>query len=863
MIWTKVQLKKHKTMIMGTFYMPHRNSEDMAELKKSLEEVSKNRNQDHILLTGDFNCPDINWNQTTLGPKANDSLVQQELIDITTEAQLTQIHDQATREDNILDLVFTSNPSLVKNSASTPGISDHCILATDVEIEPQRVKEKPRRVFQWNKAMWTKIETEMEKTLETVTRLEKENAGIEEMWTEFKSSVQNAVQKFIPSKLQKRNTRLPWVKGKIQKMTKKKNRLHKQAKQTKNWKNFRFFQKECRREIRKQEVEFINNKIEQGLREKNQKPFWKYIKARRQDSTGVAPLKNGPYLESSSSGKARVLLKQFCSVFTKENNSTPANILGNPFPEAEPLNIEQNGIEKLLKNLNSSKATGPDNIPTQVLKNCAKQIAPTLTIIFRHSVQTGNLPSDWLSANIAAVFKKGDKNKAENYRPVSLTSVTCKLLEHVISRHLRNHFDKYNILTDRNHGFRTGHSCESQLLTTTHDLFSSLEKGKQVDIAVLDLSKAFDTVPHLKLLSKLDHYGIKGPIHTWITHFLTKRKMKVLIEGESSEEAVVESGVPQGTVLGPLLFLCHLNDLPDSVNATVRLFADDCLLYKEIECIDDQKELQKDIDNLGKWAENWGMKFNATKCQILQIKPKHRSLTYKMCGVPLQVVSDCLYLGVNLSHDLSWKHHINQTTKKASSTVGFLRRNFRNCPQECKKLAYISLVRSKLEYAATVWDPFIKNEIEKLERVQRQAARFIKNDYRSRDPGCITRMLQELGLPLLETRRKDQRLKLLAKINSDQLPAIPPSSFLKPANLTRRRIKPKNHQDFEVDNILQRHFYNNNSAFEIPPWKNLKSKHSFFIRTPQDWNSLTDKDIIGLTRAASPAQEVSPVSGVN
>ena len=231
-----------------------------------------------------------------------------------------------------------------------------------------------------------------------------------------------------------------------------------------------------------------------------------------------------------------------------------------------------------------------------------------------------------------------------------------------------------------------------------------------------------------------------------------------------------------------------------------------------------------------------------------------------MGGAPLQVVSDCLYLGVNLSHDLSWKHHINQTTKNASSTVGFLRRNLRNCPQDCKKLAYISLVRSKLEYAATVWDPYIKTEIEKLERVQRQAVRFIKNDYKSRDPGCITRMLQDLKLPPLETRRKDQRLKLLAKIHSNQLPAIPPTSFLKPANLIRRKIKPKNLQDFEVDNILQRQFYNNNKAFEIPPWTNIKSKHSFFIRTPQDWNTLSDKDIDGLTRAASPAQGVSPIS---
>ena len=183
--------------------------------------------------------------------------------------------------------------------------------------------------------------------------------------------------------------------------------------------------------------------------------------------------------------------------------------------------------------------------------------------------------------------------------------------------------------------------------------FTALEEGKQVDIAVLDLSKAFDTVPHEKLLMKLNHYGIKGPIHSWIRQFLTRRKIKVVVEGESSDEADVESGVPQGTVLGPLLFLCHLNDLPDAVNAKVRLFADDCLLYKEISSEKDQEDLQEDILNLEKWAGRGGMRFNASKCQILQIRARHKLFSYKMGGIPLQNVNDCLYLGVNLSHDLS------------------------------------------------------------------------------------------------------------------------------------------------------------------------------------------------------------------
>ena len=163
-----------------------------------------------------------------------------------------------------------------------------------------------------------------------------------------------------------------------------------------------------------------------------------------------------------------------------------------------------------------------------------------------------------------------------------LTSLACKLLEHIICRHLRNHLERHNILTDRNQGFRSDYACETQLITTMHDLLESYDAEKQREVVILDFSNASDTVPHNKPLHKLDHYGIRGPIHKWLTNFLTKRKMRIVLEGETSGEATVDSGVPQGTVLGPLHFLCHIYDLPEAVESKVRLFADDCLLYRNI-----------------------------------------------------------------------------------------------------------------------------------------------------------------------------------------------------------------------------------------------------------------------------------------
>ena len=170
----------------------------------------------------------------------------------------------------------------------------------------------------------------------------------------------------------------------------------------------------------------------------------------------------------------------------------------NNYPTCAPIKIDRNGVEKLLKNLQQHKATGPDLIPNLVLKTCSSSIAPILALIYQRSLDSGKLPSDWLTANISAAFKKGNRHLAENYRPISLTSVPCKILEHIICRHLLKHLENFKILTHLNHGFRSGYSCETQLLTTADDLLSSFDNNKQIDIAILDFSKAFDTVPHKK-----------------------------------------------------------------------------------------------------------------------------------------------------------------------------------------------------------------------------------------------------------------------------------------------------------------------------------------------------------------------------
>ena len=188
-------------------------------------------------------------------------------------------------------------------------------------------------------------------------------------------------------------------------------------------------------------------------------------------------------------------------------------------------------------------------------------------------------------------------------------------------------------------------------------------------------------------------------INAWLCDFLTNRKMRVVIDGEESEAVPVDSGVPQGTVLGSLLFLCHINDLPDAVKSTVRLFADDCLLYRQVKSTEDHISLQQDLQNLDTWAKTWGMCFNAKKCYIMSINSKSTHF-YQLDGHILQQVPENLYLGVTIPDDLKWSSHI-CITRKANSTLGFLIRNLKQCPLNCRMTAY-SLVRSTLEYSSVI-----------------------------------------------------------------------------------------------------------------------------------------------------------------
>ena len=378
----------------------------------------------------------------------------------------------------------------------------------------------------------------------------------------------------------------------------------------------------------------------------------------------------------------------------------------------------------------------------------ANELAPVLTRLFQFSHDEGVVPQDWRDAHVVPVFKKGDRHLPSNYRPVSLTSVVSKVMEHIIHSSVMRFFDHNNVLNDCQHGFRSKRSCETQLISTVESIASKLKTGKvsgnQVDVIQLDFAKAFDKVPHQRLMYKLRFYGVRGNTARWIQSFLSNRKQRVLLEGEMSSEKDVLSGVPQGTVLGPLLFLTFINDLPDCIASShTKLFADDSLLFRVINSHQDAVELQRDLSALESWERQWQMSFHPDKCTVMRIRAKNSkkdliATNYTLHGQVLEVTNSSKYLGVTLSDDLSWDKHVDATTSKANKTLGFIRRNLGNCTKQVKSTAYTAMVRPTLEYSSPVWDPTPSPLIHKLEQVQRRAARFVHADYTDRTPGCVS-----------------------------------------------------------------------------------------------------------------------------
>ena len=476
------------------------------------------------------------------------------------------------------------------------------------------------------------------------------------------------------------------MKAYVKKAVKKKHNLYMKYRRTQRYKDYREYAEQ--RNKTKKVVEKAQADYEGKLmREFKNKPkqLFNYVRSKQKVKVGVSRLArdDGEPTETDEEA-ANVLNKFFESVFTQEPaGDVPVLHARNGDTALRDCEFTIEDVKEQMIKLKHDKSPGPDGIHPCILSLCADEMAKPMFIIYKKSLEEGRLPREWKTARVVPIFKKGSKKSPGNYRPVSLTSIPCKMMEALIRKSILKHAEDLELLSKDQHGFMKGRSCLTNLLETFEEVTAMVDEGGGVDMVYLDYSKAFDSVPHRRLLSKLKSYGIEGKVWRWIEDFLIGRNQMVTVGDAESEWTDVTSGVPQGSVLGPILFVIYINDLPENVNSSVKMFADDTKLYRHITTEDDREELQKDLDKLQKWSETWLLRFNASKCKRMHMGHSNDGLNYHLGGETIPHDSEEKDLGVIISEDCKTSKQCVAAANKAMGKLRVIKRTFKYFNTNC------------------------------------------------------------------------------------------------------------------------------------------------------------------------------------
>ena len=718
-----------------------------------------------IFVSGDFNLPDIDWIIGQVRSGSHNKTLHKSFLSSLLSHHLTQLVTEPTHQlGNTLDLILTNNDSLFTDlNVINPGLSDHYMVGINIKNREFRPNSKHNDSFKiYAKANFEAITLALEKTLSKVSSAIQNEENINTTWQIFETDLKEAVSNYVPKCTKKiRNKDEPvWFNDSARKCVRSQRKLYDKFKKSgldTDLQQYKQARRQNKKLFRKMEYDHYDRILFKPLSLGDSKPFYSFYRRKSGKSCHGSVIFKG----KSAFETSEIFNKYFQSVFSGSSSySDPLWAEGNC-----PITITSEGVRKLLIGLKTGKAPGPDQLRKEDLSLDVVVTSQILALIFQHSLNTGQLPDIWKAANVVPIFKKGSRDSPSNFRPVSLTCIACKLLEHIVLSNINQHLNV--TLNPNQHGFRQGLSCTTQLVTTVDDIMKMVDGNDSVHAAVLDFSKAFDRVPHGLLIEKLLFIGIDSAVVRWIAHFLADRMQKVVVEGATSGSLAVTSGVPQGSVLGPSLFLVYINDICSIIKtSTIRLFADDALLYCPVNSLDSSQKFQEDLFLLERWAEHWGMVFNTDKCQIVRFGKNglDSSVDYFLGGVALENVSAFKYLGVEITSDFSWDLQIDSVTAKASRRLGMMRHVLFKAPRKVKRVAYLTLCRPIMEYAGEVWDPHLVRQITSLENVQRRAVRFISD---LRGKRSVTEARQFLDLELLEARRKSARMTLMLEILAD------------------------------------------------------------------------------------------------
>lgn len=795
--WVKLAVSSNTSILLGCIYLrPPVSYEVIHNLDACLDYIYQVHvtSNDSVILCGDFNLSDLKqcYPCTVLSYEGNSenpenpamnallddvpahfsniklSPPSEYFLEILNEHSLKQIVNFPTHEENLLDLVCVNSNfqcSTSKTEAALP-TSKHVALKIIINVMILKViSQKKERVYNYKR-----IDVDLAKELfssidwqsvfchtEINQRME---AFYELLFQNFNLCVPKATIK--PFKYP------PWFDRELIALNKQKNRVHsfnntfKDDSLSKD--KHKFLRTEFNK-LKKCKYADYNAEIELALRTRPKK-FWSINKLRSKNGGVPSSMFLNDMVVETPEEVANLFALHFQSVYQPISVCQPGYFNGDVDNMICSIVFSESEILNIIKSLDITKGCGPDKIPTNIIKLLADFLVHPLTEIFNLSLATGCFPDSLKVGHVIPLHKSNDKHDIQNYRPITMLNVFSKILETAVLMRLKNHFCNY--LSTNQHGFLNNKSTVTNLVALSQTVSKAVNNEEQVDVCYLDFSKAFDKVDHNFLLYKLQALGIAGNLISWFRSYLVGRSNRVCISGHYSDKYEPSSGVAQGSIDGPFLFLIFINDLVKEItHAQIEMYADDVKLIMPIKKMEDCVNLQNDLKATLEWCKRWRLTLNPIKCQMITytLKTKPIVFNYELDSI-INRVNSVHDLGVSISSNFNFSSHVSNMVRSAFKIFGLLKRRSVNFHQpETILTLYKTLVRNRLEYASVLWNSDCKTAEQKIERVQKKFVKFFcykfKIQYTSTDyyNQCLA-----LNLPTLSQRRIQLDMMFLHKL---------------------------------------------------------------------------------------------------
>ena len=791
-VWIETRLKED-VLLVGSFYRPpdsrvHYWTLVNESIKKALSTPHK------FIILGDLNSDYIN--------KPTDN---RHLTNILKDNNLLQLISEYTRITDVtrscIDMIITPCRNLIERVEVLPTIrSDHKVICAKLKTKVKRRSFFKRKMINYSKLNENRLQDELRKTNFEIIVTDNDLNTSAQL---FSDKLFDTVKLCIPVRtITMRENSAPWINEYILILREDKKRIHLIAKRVdtpEQWAIFRQVRNNYTNEIRNRKQDYLSDPDDQicNTEKFGSKKWWKlvnnFLKNKDVNSDVIPPLtdpENDNKIIYENTDKANCFNHYFKSQSTLPNaddNPPPIPISNTTMPYFT-LSVPE--VESVIKNLDTNKAVGPDLIHNKVIKAASPIISNSLTLLFNKSLSEGYFPNCWKTAHVTPIHKKGSKSICANYRPISLLSCIGKVLEKCIQQRMFTYLEQNNIINPCQSGFIPKDSTVYQLLSMYDDFCQSLDDHIATQAIFFDISKAFDRVWHRGLLHKLHSIGIRGSLHNWFSDYLQNRSQAVVIKGHKSNYLTITAGVPQGSVLGPLLFLIYINDLTNNINSKIKLFADDTSMYLSLN--DDHARtltLNSDMDKIQTWASTWKVTFNALKTDKLNICNQNTVLSNSLYfdNTLLQTSEHHKHLGVILQSNCKWDQHITNLVNKCRTQINCLCSYKYRLSRKSLETMYKSYILPLLDYADVLWDNCTEIQANTLEQLQIEALRIITGSVRGTSHASL---YNETGFITLKERRKRHKLILYFKFVKGLLPdhiALKFPSLVSENNPYRRR----------------------------------------------------------------------------